>query len=104
MWQLIFTVPKFNAIIWKSNFTEKEPFYFPLKMEFSTCGFISNYHTYDEIETCRNIILLDETLLDPLKYFFEISSMQEDRHTSKQLRQVYFQKRVYAAVQTSLLL
>ena len=51
---------------------EKEPFSSPMKMDGTTCGFISRYPTYDELETCRHVRLSDVNFLDPSNDLFEI--------------------------------
>ena len=71
---------------------EKEPFYFPLKMDGTICGFISLYPTYDELETCRNVLLSDGYLWDPSNDLFKILSMQEERHTSKFFIRMFSEK------------
>ena len=61
-------------------------------MDGTICGFISLYPTYDELETCRNVLLSDGYLWDPSNDIFEILSMQEERHTSKFFIRMFSEK------------
>ena len=61
-----------------------------MKIDGTTCGFISRYPTYDELETCTKVILSNENSWYPSEDLFVISSMQEDRHTSDFPRLVCF--------------
>ena len=54
----------------------------PMLMVGSTCGFITEYSTYDEIETCQHITISNEQDWDPSKHIFKISSMNEDQRSN----------------------
>ena len=47
----------------------------------STCGFISRYHTDDEITNCKHITMSDEQYWDPSRNHFNVSVMQAERNT-----------------------
>ena len=54
----------------------------PTSMVGSTCGFITQYTTYDEIETRQHINISNEHNWDPSKHTFKISSMEEDKRSN----------------------
>ena len=45
----------------------------------STGEFITRYSTYNYVETCQHITVLDENDWDPSKHIFKIYSMEEDK-------------------------
>ena len=56
----------------------KEDCFIQLYMQGSTCGFLTNYPTDDDLENCRHIIMSDEENWDPSMTHFNISSMQAE--------------------------
>ena len=54
--------------------------FIPLTMNGSTCGFISQYPSDDELRTCRHVLLSDEENWDPSKDHFMISSMEAEHY------------------------
>ena len=67
----------------------KEDCFIQLDMQGSTCGFLTNYPTDDDLENCRHIIMSDEENWDPSTTHFQVSSMQAEMHYNISLRSIY---------------
>ena len=56
-----------------------ERIFIPLKINGSTCGFVTRYLTDTELETSRHITLSDEDDWDPSKKHYDVSSIKAEK-------------------------